>query len=60
MSEKNSMVSGNNSVYARTGHPVSMTGSLSRYDYLYLSQSLCLSLSLLFSMYMALPMPVSI
>ena len=31
MSEKNSLVSGgNNSVYARTGHPVSMTGSLSR------------------------------
>merc|ERR1719348_1957209 len=30
MSEKNSLVSGgNNSVYARTGHPVSMTGSLS-------------------------------
>ena len=30
-SDKNSMVSGgNNSVYARTGHPVSITGSLSR------------------------------
>merc|ERR1719378_318308 len=29
-SDKNSMVSGgNNSVYARTGHPVSITGSLS-------------------------------
>ena len=31
-SDKNSMVSGgNNSVYARTGHPVSITGSLSRW-----------------------------
>ena len=31
MSEKNSLVSGGaNSVYARTGHPVSMNGSLSR------------------------------
>ena len=32
LSDKNSMVSGGASVvYARTGHPVSMTGSLSRY-----------------------------
>ena len=31
MSDRNSMVSGNNSVYAaRSGHPLSVTGSLSR------------------------------
>ena len=30
MSDRNSMVSGGNSVYARSGHPLSVTGSLSR------------------------------
>merc|ERR1719378_784304 len=29
MSDRNSMVSGGNSVYARSGHPLSVTGSLS-------------------------------
>ena len=31
MSDRNSMVSGGNSVYARSGHPLSVTGSLSRW-----------------------------
>ena len=30
LSGRNSMVSGGNSVYARSGHPLSVTGSLSR------------------------------
>ena len=30
MSDRNSLVSGGNSVYARSGHPLSVTGSLSR------------------------------
>ena len=29
-SDRNSLVSGGNSVYARSGHPLSVTGSLSR------------------------------
>lgn len=30
LSDRNSLVSGGNSVYARSGHPLSVTGSLSR------------------------------